>query len=162
MNDGKLMRIGALSKEMGISTRTIDYYTNLGIIHAQKSSSNEYRYYDEEAIIRLKLIKLYKKEKLSLNEIKQRFELMEDVKSYDNDGVFEKVHALQGELKEIEDAILQLKPHLDQLDKNQLTALGQIINLQGLSLAQTITLLFGELKGESCNKISGGDIPTSL
>ncbi|ASN06445.1 MerR family transcriptional regulator [Virgibacillus necropolis] len=143
MNDGKLMRIGVLSKEMGISTRTIDYYTNLGIIHAQKSSSNEYRYYDEEAVIRLKLIKLYKQEKLTLNEIKERFELMEDVESYDNKVVFEKIHALQSELKDIEDAILQLKPHLDQLDKNQLNSLGKLINLQGVSLAQTITILFG-------------------
>ncbi|WP_161493893.1 MerR family transcriptional regulator [Virgibacillus necropolis] len=137
------MRIGVLSKEMGISTRTIDYYTNLGIIHAQKSSSNEYRYYDEEAVIRLKLIKLYKQEKLTLNEIKERFELMEDVESYDNKVVFEKIHALQSELKDIEDAILQLKPHLDQLDKNQLNSLGKLINLQGVSLAQTITILFG-------------------
>ncbi|ASK63815.1 MerR family transcriptional regulator [Virgibacillus phasianinus] len=142
MNDGKLMRIGELSKEMHITTRTIDYYTNLGIIDAQRPSSNAYRYYDEEAVIRLKLIQSYKQENLSLNEIKQRFELMDNVKNYDEDIITE-INDFQHELKDLEEAILKLKPKLDQLDKDQLHSLGRLINIQGISLAQTITLLFG-------------------
>lgn len=116
MDVGNLMRIGALSEEMGISTRTIVYYMNLGNIHALKPSSNEYRYYNEKAIGRLKLIQLNKQENL-----KHRFELMENVKSHDNEGIFEKIHAFQSELKDIEEAILQLKLTLDNLDKNQLS-----------------------------------------
>ncbi|WP_157724887.1 MerR family transcriptional regulator [Virgibacillus phasianinus] len=136
------MRIGELSKEMHITTRTIDYYTNLGIIDAQRPSSNAYRYYDEEAVIRLKLIQSYKQENLSLNEIKQRFELMDNVKNYDEDIITE-INDFQHELKDLEEAILKLKPKLDQLDKDQLHSLGRLINIQGISLAQTITLLFG-------------------
>ncbi|RKJ54475.1 MerR family transcriptional regulator, partial [Butyricicoccus sp. 1XD8-22] len=36
----------------GITKRTIDYYTSLGLLEAERSSSN-YRYYTSEAINRL-------------------------------------------------------------------------------------------------------------
>lgn len=80
---------------MSISTRTIDYYTNIGIIHALKpSANNKYRHYDEETIVRLKLIQLYKKENLTLSDIKKRFELMESAGNCDSEIAIEKVHAL--------------------------------------------------------------------
>ncbi|MEC1177209.1 MerR family transcriptional regulator [Metasolibacillus meyeri] len=57
----------------GITKRTIDYYTNLGLLKAQRSSSN-YRYYNQEAIEKLDFIEKKKKEGLSLEQIKDLIE----------------------------------------------------------------------------------------
>lgn len=57
----------------GITKRTIDYYTSLGLLEAERSSSN-YRYYTSEAINRLHEIEEMKTNGMSLQEIKKTFE----------------------------------------------------------------------------------------
>lgn len=47
-SDGAVkLRIGDLAKATGVAKRTIDYYTNLGLLQAERSRTN-YRYYGEE------------------------------------------------------------------------------------------------------------------
>ncbi|WP_400245114.1 MerR family transcriptional regulator [Niallia sp. JL1B1071] len=41
------LRIGDLAKVTGVIKRIIDYYTNLGLLQAERSQIN-YRYYREE------------------------------------------------------------------------------------------------------------------
>ncbi|KYG91899.1 MerR family transcriptional regulator [Metasolibacillus sp. FSL H7-0170] len=64
-----MLKIGELAEMTGITKRTIDYYTNLGLLKAHRSSSN-YRYYNENSIAQLKFIELKKREGLSLEQIK--------------------------------------------------------------------------------------------
>ncbi|WP_107837984.1 MerR family transcriptional regulator [Metasolibacillus meyeri] len=68
-----MLKIGELAEMTGITKRTIDYYTNLGLLKAQRSSSN-YRYYNQEAIEKLDFIEKKKKEGLSLEQIKDLIE----------------------------------------------------------------------------------------
>ena len=49
------LKIGELAEKTGITRRTIDYYTTLGLLQAERSASN-YRYYSIETIEKLRLI----------------------------------------------------------------------------------------------------------
>ena len=42
-----------------VTKRTVDYYTNIGLLKAERSASN-YRFYNEEALKRLYLIEKLK------------------------------------------------------------------------------------------------------
>ncbi|QYF82911.1 MerR family transcriptional regulator [Brevibacterium sp. PAMC21349] len=53
-----------------VTKRTVDYYTNLGLLKAERSASN-YRYYSVGELERLRRIEGYKKENLTLEDIKE-------------------------------------------------------------------------------------------
>lgn len=69
--DMKLYRIGELAKAAGVSERTIDYYTKLGLITPEERSLKNYRLYNDETLNRLERINQMKQEKYSLEEIRQ-------------------------------------------------------------------------------------------
>jgi len=69
-------KIGEIARLAGVSRRTIDYYTNLGLLKPVRSESN-YRYYSGETLVRLKLIEGMKKKRLTLEEIGERLNLLE-------------------------------------------------------------------------------------
>lgn len=53
-----------------ISIRTLHYYDEIGLLHPAKIGANGYRYYDENALLRLQQILLYKEMDMELNQIK--------------------------------------------------------------------------------------------
>jgi MerR family transcriptional regulator, thiopeptide resistance regulator len=59
-----------LSKLAGISTRTLHYYDEIGLLKPSKIGENGYRYYADEAQLRLQQILFYRELDLSLYEIK--------------------------------------------------------------------------------------------
>ncbi len=69
----KKYRIGELAQIAQVTKRTVDYYTNLGLLAPVRSCSN-YRYYDEHALKRLQLIVLCKQQRLALSDIKSRLD----------------------------------------------------------------------------------------
>lgn len=142
MTDGKLYRIGELAKLTDFSKRTIDYYTQLGLLVTVRSASN-YRYYTEDALERLKLIELFKAEKLSLEEIRERLERLEE-KQVSPAELLQKIREISQKLNTVENELLELKPLLSKLDKIQSKALTQRIAVQSSSLFQTLVLLLGE------------------
>jgi DNA-binding transcriptional MerR regulator len=64
------LKIGELAEMGNVTKRTIDYYTNLGLLKAERSASN-YRYYSVGELERLRRIEGYKRENLSLEDIKE-------------------------------------------------------------------------------------------
>ncbi|OLN22420.1 MerR family transcriptional regulator [Domibacillus antri] len=71
MRIGKaLLRIGQVAELSGLSSRTIDYYTQHGLLEYERSSSN-YRLYPESVLQTLERIKLLKKQRMSIAEIKE-------------------------------------------------------------------------------------------
>ena len=74
MNHGNYT-IGAFSKALGISPRTIDFYTRRGLLHPEQlSPGHGYRHYTEEDCRRVALIKQLQAKKFSLQEIRQILE----------------------------------------------------------------------------------------
>ncbi|MEK4014820.1 MerR family transcriptional regulator [Peribacillus sp. FSL M8-0224] len=64
------LKIGELAEMANVTKRTVDYYTNLGLLKAERSASN-YRYYSVGELERLRRIEGYKKENLTLEDIKE-------------------------------------------------------------------------------------------
>ncbi|PCD05455.1 hypothetical protein CMV16_23415 [Peribacillus simplex] len=59
-----------MAEMANVTKRTVDYYTNLGLLKAERSASN-YRYYSVGELERLRRIEEYKRENLSLEDIKE-------------------------------------------------------------------------------------------
>jgi MerR family copper efflux transcriptional regulator len=110
---GKLYRIGEIADESNVSKRTIDYYTKLGLLECERSESN-YRFYTKEAIEDIKFIEQCKKMHMTLNEIKQRYDIRKSSKLDEEvilnqiEHVKNEVDYLQTELKEIYDVLEKL------------------------------------------------------
>ncbi|MEP9408636.1 MerR family transcriptional regulator [Peribacillus frigoritolerans] len=64
------LKIGELAEMANVTKRTVDYYTNLGLLKAERSASN-YRYYSVGELERLRRIEGYKRENRSLEDIKE-------------------------------------------------------------------------------------------
>jgi MerR family copper efflux transcriptional regulator len=64
------MRIGVLASRSGVSTKTIRYYEDIGLVRAQRRLASGYRDYDESALDRLAFVRAAQAVGLSLGEIR--------------------------------------------------------------------------------------------
>jgi len=64
-----LIQIGALAKELGITTRTIRYYEEVGLMGPSKRSRGGARNYNPDDLLRLKFILKLKELGISLKEM---------------------------------------------------------------------------------------------
>jgi MerR family copper efflux transcriptional regulator len=84
--------IGAFARSLGLSRRTIDFYTRQGLLHPdQKGSSRGYRRYNEEDRRRVTLIKQLQARKFTLQEIRQALQPNRDSNAGSVVGAMEKV-----------------------------------------------------------------------
>lgn len=115
MGEMKQYRIGQLAKLASVSSRTIDYYTSLGLIEPSGRSSKNYRLYNDETLIRLQRIEQMKKDKFTLDEIKESLENWDKVSKAEEvtqklSEFEQRLTQLQREVKELEPVIKNLKP----------------------------------------------------
>lgn len=64
-----LMRIGELAKAAGVSTRTVDYYTGLGLLEPAARTDAGYRMYHPSAVTVIGEIRQLETHGVSLDEI---------------------------------------------------------------------------------------------
>lgn len=72
-------KISEISKIVGVSKRTLQFYDDEGMIKVERSENN-YRLYDEKTLGKLWEIMIYKEMGLKLREIKQLLEMPENEK----------------------------------------------------------------------------------
>ncbi|WP_146808236.1 MerR family transcriptional regulator [Aneurinibacillus danicus] len=137
--NGKLYRISEIAERAGVSKRTVDYYTQLELLKPTRTDSG-YRYYTEESLERLRLIELYKKERLSLYEIKQRLSVFDELQVPLQD-VSRRIDAAEEKIQEAKEILLELQPVLTTLNEQQCNVLLRKLSVQGVSLSHLITLL---------------------
>lgn len=65
----KLLRIGELAEQAGVSTRTIDYYTTLGLLSPAERTPGNYRLYQPDAIDRVATIRQLEAHGIKLDDI---------------------------------------------------------------------------------------------
>jgi DNA-binding transcriptional MerR regulator len=129
-------RIGELSQLANVSKRTIDYYTNLGLLTAQRSDSN-YRYYDQTALDVLQLIGKYKQVHMPLGEIKRLIEENRFVPE-DQLSVLEQVGEITKHIHELENEIIHVQSLLENSDEVQRIELRKHLAGQASTLMQTL------------------------
>lgn len=138
---GKLLKIGELAALAGVSKRTIDYYTQLGLLEPVRSETN-YRYYPEESIEHLQLIHALKKQHLTLEEIRERLQLMKKQPAPMNE-IINKIEHLQKQMQHIQEEVLELKPLLKQLNEQQIKMMTKPLTQQGYALLRSLGILLG-------------------
>ncbi|WP_061142479.1 MerR family transcriptional regulator [Peribacillus simplex] len=134
-----IYRIGQLAELANVSRRTIDYYTQLGMLNYEKTGSR-YRYYTEDALNRLQMINRYKEQNMPLNEIKKRLQVWKQT-TVDSEQVLLMVDKLSADLKELENELMELKPLLNQLDEQQVSFAVKQLSVRSSSLLSIIAML---------------------
>lgn len=77
--------INKLAKLSGVSTRTLRFYDEIGLLKPAFYGNNQYRYYEQEQLLTLQQILFYRELGFSLDEIKKVV----------NSDEFDKIHALE-------------------------------------------------------------------
>ncbi|CAM3540135.1 Cu(I)-responsive transcriptional regulator [Aeromicrobium ponti] len=121
-----------MAEKANVTKRTIDYYTTLGLLKAERSPSN-YRYYDYSSIERIAFIEKCKGDGLSLEEIKNKVisQFSEEV------DVLELRLKIQDLEKDVTKALSQLK----ESDPNKYEHFKKKLSNESLSLIQSLLLL---------------------
>ncbi|WP_047152036.1 MerR family transcriptional regulator [Aneurinibacillus tyrosinisolvens] len=142
--NGKLYRIGELADLAGVSRRTIDYYTNLHLLKAERTHAN-YRLYSDDAVERLRFIECLKRQKLTLEEIKQRIEHWQSRSiAVDPMNVEKDLEEIQLNMSDLEQKLLELMSRLKTMDEKQAKMVARQISIHGGSFLHTLMILLGE------------------
>ncbi|MBD7944537.1 MerR family transcriptional regulator [Psychrobacillus sp. Sa2BUA9] len=126
------LRIGELAEKSGITKRTIDYYTTLGLLEAERSSSN-YRYYPYDAIEKLRLIEEKKSDGMSLEQIKR--ELARDVVEEID------IQEIRLQMKYLEKEVSHLLEQINDKEDNTKHSIKQKVSTESVALMQSLLLL---------------------
>ncbi|OAO89110.1 hypothetical protein AXX17_ATUG04450 [Arabidopsis thaliana] len=137
-----LYRIGELARISGISPRTIDYYTGLGLLSPVKRSGGNYRLYNDETLERIRRIEQLKAQKFTLEEIRDQFSALNKVTPSEH--VSRKLADLHTHLSQLEREVKELEPVLEQLKPLQAKRLFQAITPQTAAVVEALLLLLNK------------------
>ncbi|WP_412547138.1 MerR family transcriptional regulator [Peribacillus simplex] len=118
-----------------VTKRTVDYYTNLGLLKAERSASN-YRYYSVGELERLRSIEGYKRKNLSLEDIKDIFKKEKEVASAIEETGLQLKNKMDGLNEELQEVISLIKKD----EKNELLLKKQISH-ESMALIQSLLVL---------------------
>jgi DNA-binding transcriptional MerR regulator len=91
----------------GVTTRTIHYYDEIGLLHPASYGKNCYRYYDEEAMLRLQQILFFRELDFSLDMIRSTIDRPD----------FDLLLALEGHKRALQERIDRIYCLIDTVDK---------------------------------------------
>jgi MerR family copper efflux transcriptional regulator len=100
-----------------VSKRTIDYYTSIGLLSAERSKSN-YRIYSDESLQDLKFIEECKSLHYPLDEIKRKLDMKKDKTIRDSE-VEKHVNAVTQQIQQLQNDLFDLIPIVEKLDDLQ-------------------------------------------
>ncbi|WP_412998927.1 MerR family transcriptional regulator [Priestia megaterium] len=116
-----------------VTKRTVDYYTNIGLLKAERSASN-YRFYNEKALKRLYLIEKLKSEGRSLEEISSLFSIEQSENSHSKDELASKFYVLNDSLKEV-------APLMEKLNEEDRKVMMNRLSPESVTLLHSLLLL---------------------
>jgi MerR family transcriptional regulator, copper efflux regulator len=136
-----LYRIGEIAKLKNISKRTIDYYTQIGLLNPIRTNSN-YRLYGDDCIQILNMVEHYKNLNMPLEEIKSSIELIKSDNTIDRQKVEKHVEQIASIMQHLKEEINVMEPFLQKLNSQQKEMLVNRLSSEGRTLAQALLLLF--------------------
>jgi len=122
-----------------VTKRTIDHYTNIGLLKAERSASN-YRYYTEEALKRIRVIEEYKKKGLSLMDIKLLLQEGSS-SSFQRDHLLDKTDSVLQQLKELNTNLEHVVPLVEMLNEQDKMLLRSRFSPESVSLMHSLLML---------------------
>ncbi|AXN41775.1 transcriptional regulator [Peribacillus butanolivorans] len=124
-----------MAEMANVTKRTVDYYTNMGLLKAERSASN-YRYYSVRELERLHRIEEYKRKNLSLEDIKELFNQDKEVSSVIEETGLQLKSKLDGLNEELREVIRLIEKD----EKNELLLKKQISH-ESIALIQSLLVL---------------------
>ncbi|MER2030489.1 MAG: MerR family transcriptional regulator [Solibacillus sp.] len=123
--------MGELATATGVTKRTIDYYTNLGLLKVERSASN-YRYYDKEMIERIHWIEEQKNLGKCLEEIHRSLgPSKEEPEEID-------IQDIRLQMRKLEHDVTVLMEHLDDKERQKLR---KKVSPESVALMQSLLLI---------------------
>ena len=113
-----------------VTKRTIDYYTNLGLLPVERSASN-YRYYDASVVQQVRWIEEQKANGKSLEEIRKQLSIIDGPEEID-------IHEIRLQMRRLEKDVVKL---MSQMDDNQKQAVKKKVSPDSAALIQSLFLL---------------------
>jgi DNA-binding transcriptional MerR regulator len=110
-----------LGDAAGVSTRTLHFYDEIGLLNPDAYGENGYRYYEESALLRLQQILFFKELDFSLADIKL---------TIDRPG-FDTLRALRAHRKTLEERMGRLARLIETVDKTILHVKGELTMAEG-------------------------------
>lgn len=133
-NDGiEKLRIGEVAERTGITKRTIDYYTNIGLLDAERSASN-YRYYSSDVITRLQTIEDMKAQEMTLEDIKKEFHKKIECEEID-------IQEIRLHMQTLENEVSQLLKQIERHEKTSKEFIKNKISNESAALLKSLILL---------------------
>lgn len=119
-----------------VTKRTVDYYTNLGLLKAERSASN-YRYYSVSELERLRRIEGYKRENLSLEDIKELLKKDKEAAS----AIEEKGLQLKNKMDGLNEELQEFISLIEKDGKSSELLLKKQISRESMALIQSLLVL---------------------
>ena len=128
-----MLKIGELAQQANVTKRTIDYYTRIGLLKAERSASN-YRYYKKETVHLIIEIEKLKKQGLSLQAIAEQLNIKE--------AQYEEVdiQAIRIHMQELEKEVKLLAAELEK-NPDASSAIKKNVLPESVALMQSLLLL---------------------
>jgi DNA-binding transcriptional MerR regulator len=110
-----------LSSLAGVSARTLHFYDEIGLLKPAAHGENGYRYYDEEAVLRLQQILFFRELDFSLNEIKEiidrpEFDVLDALRAQ-RAALQERVKRLNRLIRTVDQTVLHMKGKVEMAPK---------------------------------------------
>ena len=116
-----MFTVKQLSKLAGITPRTLHYYDEIDLLKPSRIGENGYRYYGEEALLRLQQILLYRELDLPLDQIREimggrDFNVLGALESHRHN-LHRRITHMQRLITTVDDTILHLKGQKEMNDR---------------------------------------------
>lgn len=122
-----------------VSKRTIDYYTTIGLIQANRTKAN-YRIYSEDVLSDLRFIEECKNMHIPLDKIKRKLELRSNT-NMPSDDVEKQIDAVTKQIRQLHNEIAVLLPIINRLDDEHKCDLSKKLNTEGSTLIKSLVSL---------------------
>jgi DNA-binding transcriptional MerR regulator len=116
-----MFTVKQLSKMAGVTPRTLHHYDDIGLLKPSRIGDNGYRYYEEEALLRLQQILFYRELDLPLDDIKkilgrQDFDVMGALHSH-KDALQKQAARINRLIQTVDNTIIYLKGETKMSEK---------------------------------------------
>ncbi|MFF5995317.1 MerR family transcriptional regulator [Lysinibacillus sp. KU-BSD001] len=120
-----------MAAQTGVTKRTIDYYTNLGLLQVERSASN-YRYYDRAMVERIHWIEEQKKSGKCLDEIRTLLTIDAPIEEEID------IQEIRLQMRKLEHDVAKLMEQMDETEKQKLR---KKVSPESVALMQSLLLI---------------------
>ena len=126
------LSIAGAAKQFGVTSKTLRYYEHVGLLEAKRAGSNNYRYYSESEVDRIKQIIILRKMQISIRDI---------IRIYENEDMSSVVEVFVSRINTIDEQVGALT-ELRHITNEFL----QIMLQNGVTKISTLPILYEQME----------------